>query len=364
MIEMKNIVVEHIKDLLFYHECVIVPDFGGFICTKIPAVIDHKKNYFYPPSGHIYFNRHLINNDGLLLHSISLSTQYDYKKSKAVIESFIKEVYSDIDKTGKCIIETFGTFKYDDNKNIIFKPDKNFNPNLQSFGMISFNFPALYNKQEETLKEVRKKLKDKEHVRQLVRNKYAKRSLVALPIALLLTLIPYKTNIFEDNTSHSASVGFNVKNYFEETLDNPGKIDDAINFLVQKENALLYVEESKRDTETVNVNYDSSGIINLFDAIKFQPKIDTVDERSNTAKGINNFSFKKYQLIAASFTEDARAELFCNEMKSKGFNSVILPRTSGRLRISVNGFDNKQDALKELARLRDEAGLTVWVLTQ
>ena len=40
---------EHISELLFEHDCVIVPDFGGFVCNYAPARIDPVKHLFEPP---------------------------------------------------------------------------------------------------------------------------------------------------------------------------------------------------------------------------------------------------------------------------------------------------------------------------
>ena len=55
-----------IRELLFGHDCVIVPGFGGFIGNYTPASIDKSSGTFYPPVKQISFNRNLNHNDGLL----------------------------------------------------------------------------------------------------------------------------------------------------------------------------------------------------------------------------------------------------------------------------------------------------------
>ena len=50
---------EYISDLLFEHDCVIVPDFGGFVCNYGPAAIDPAKHLFEPPAKRILFNKGL-----------------------------------------------------------------------------------------------------------------------------------------------------------------------------------------------------------------------------------------------------------------------------------------------------------------
>ena len=56
----------YIGDLLQKHNCVIVPEFGGFIANYKSAVIDTVNNRINPPSKSVLFNPNLVNNDGLL----------------------------------------------------------------------------------------------------------------------------------------------------------------------------------------------------------------------------------------------------------------------------------------------------------
>ncbi len=65
-------VTAFIRELLFGHDCVIVPGFGGFIGNYTPARIDKRTGTFYPPVKQISFNRNLNHNDGLLVGKISV----------------------------------------------------------------------------------------------------------------------------------------------------------------------------------------------------------------------------------------------------------------------------------------------------
>jgi len=54
----------YIRELLFRHDCVIIPGFGAFIGNYFPSQVDRNDGLFYPPSRRITFNRHLTGNDG------------------------------------------------------------------------------------------------------------------------------------------------------------------------------------------------------------------------------------------------------------------------------------------------------------
>ncbi len=62
---------QHISDLLYCYDCVIIPDFGGFVANYRSAEIDKKRNILYPPSKGIIFNKNLVHNDGLLANKIA-----------------------------------------------------------------------------------------------------------------------------------------------------------------------------------------------------------------------------------------------------------------------------------------------------
>ena len=47
---------EFISDLLYRHDCVVVPNFGAFIAQKTTAKINYERNEFYPPKKNITFN--------------------------------------------------------------------------------------------------------------------------------------------------------------------------------------------------------------------------------------------------------------------------------------------------------------------
>jgi hypothetical protein len=75
-----------IRELLFSHDCVIVPGFGGFIGNYNPARIDKSTSTFYPPVKQISFNRNLNHNDGLLVGRVSGFSKVSYGDARNIVE--------------------------------------------------------------------------------------------------------------------------------------------------------------------------------------------------------------------------------------------------------------------------------------
>ena len=47
---------KYIVQLLHQHDCVIIPDFGGFVAQYKPATLDSVTGFYSPPSKQILFN--------------------------------------------------------------------------------------------------------------------------------------------------------------------------------------------------------------------------------------------------------------------------------------------------------------------
>ncbi len=88
---MENI-SSHIADLLYHHDCVIVPGLGGFVANPVPAILDEEKNMFFPPSKEIVFNVNLKHNDGLLISHIASERNITYESAGEIVTDFFTEL--------------------------------------------------------------------------------------------------------------------------------------------------------------------------------------------------------------------------------------------------------------------------------
>lgn len=123
----------YISDLLFRYECVIVPNFGGFITNNKSAKIDAVKQTLQPPYKQITFNSHLVNNDGLLANYIASTDKIPYQCALNFIK-FEIEVWQKKLKSQELNIEDIGSFNLVNGK-LIFEPSQKINYLTSSFGL-------------------------------------------------------------------------------------------------------------------------------------------------------------------------------------------------------------------------------------
>ena len=85
---------KHIEILLLDNDCVIVPDFGGFMAHHVDAVYDTEEGLFLPPRRTLGFNPQLYINDSLLAQSYVEAYDLSYPDAIQRIESEVREIIS------------------------------------------------------------------------------------------------------------------------------------------------------------------------------------------------------------------------------------------------------------------------------
>lgn len=133
--------IEYISDLLFLHDCVIIPDFGGFICNYKSAYIDENTGLICPPSKDILFNRNLTHNDGLLVSWIACKENISYEKATTQLTLFCEDLKIRLNQKQRIAFGDIGVFFTDRRFNIIFEASKN-NFFAETYGMEPVAIPA------------------------------------------------------------------------------------------------------------------------------------------------------------------------------------------------------------------------------
>lgn len=129
-----NKYIEYIEQLLYLHDCVIIPNFGGFIGVHASASIDEKTGNITPPSKHIVFNKYLQQNDGLLINWISRKDEIPYEKAERRLTLFQEELKIRLNQKQQIDFGKIGIFSTDKRFNIIFTPS-NHNFLIEAIGM-------------------------------------------------------------------------------------------------------------------------------------------------------------------------------------------------------------------------------------
>jgi len=129
---------QHISDLLYRYECVILPNFGAFITQTESARVHKNTNAFYPPRKVVSFNAQLKTNDGLLVNHIATVNKSNYHSATSQLDAFVSELNSELKQEGSIQLENIGSFTRSEEGKLLFEPSYHINYLSSSFGLSTF----------------------------------------------------------------------------------------------------------------------------------------------------------------------------------------------------------------------------------
>lgn len=357
---------KHIASLLHHYDCVIIPDFGGFITSDKSGYVDSKAGVFNPPYKQILFNRNLTNNDGLLANQIaSEEDNINYYEANLLLNQFKEACYARLNSEGRVEIEKVGVLFFDAEKNIQFQQSsKNFL--LSSFGLSpKFLIPLPIEKEVVVKKEipVEKKVvvKPIQEEKVLVNRPSAKPeptkkkksrkgvwvSLIAIPLVVgglffanqmgyvgesklqLSNLNPFKSQEQQVYSPRTSSFELILSGLQEEKV-------------VGNEEVLTSVKE---ELEVIPEKVDSTYV-----------------HKEIIKEVVHEDTSKPYHVIGGCFSDKSNAEGLVKTWKEKGEEASIVDMKGNLYRVSLNSFASRTEANQFRDKVEYEAGISTWIL--
>ena len=134
---------QYIKELLYQHECVTVPNFGAFLTRSVPVLIHPDTDVFSPPKKEVSFNSLLKSNDGILANYMAKKEKVSYEQALRKIEREVI-VWKQRLNTQHLSFAGIGEMQLNPQKRIIFSPYGSINFDLSSFGLGRFTRKAIH----------------------------------------------------------------------------------------------------------------------------------------------------------------------------------------------------------------------------
>jgi len=305
---MKKSLEYYISELLYLEDCIIVPDFGGFIVNDKSATINEKSGEITPPSKTILFNSQLVNNDGLLVNHIAKEENISQKECLANVLAISKKLKSKLFETKILRIKKIGLLTIGSENNILFTQEKGCNYNLNSFGMRSVNHNTIDKKQR-------------------IKNE-----------------IQNTVNIFEKNIISSNQMLLRAA-----AVAIPLILISFIGINQEKNITTIYEKMS-----LIDFSFDKT------DNKKFLETNDKGSINTNVLPTIN--SELKYHIIIGSFQEVTNAKKLHTKLLSKKYDAQIL-NSDLNSRVSISNFKRKEDAILALTNVKKNYR-SAWILTE
>jgi nucleoid DNA-binding protein len=112
--------ISAIESLLLAHDCVIIPNFGGFVINVEDFKFEEKEAIIFPRKKSIAFNERLKADDGILAMHIAKQNDISQKKAFESVAVFGKEMKDGLRKNQPVAFGNLGTFSLTEESKIIF----------------------------------------------------------------------------------------------------------------------------------------------------------------------------------------------------------------------------------------------------
>jgi nucleoid DNA-binding protein len=295
---------QYIKELLLLNDCVIIPEFGGFVANYRPALVEN--NQFFPPVKEVAFNNKLVSNDGLLINYISEVEGISYFAARQKLEAFVEETQLTLERNRNVYFEGIGYLHYDSKENLQFEPQLKQNLLVDSYGMQPFTFEKLYQRQ---MPKPAFKVEYREPVPVIFQKRKIQKLVVAIPLLVAMALIPMK----------------NHKEYFSKS--------DLGFWSVISTTAPVQTQLQEEKTAEVSIEVQKP-----------------VEQQL------------KYFIIGGSFKSEENANKYIEQLKVQGYSGRNLGIYNGLNRVAMVGFTTMEEAQKELnAMLYKNPKSGVWI---
>lgn len=328
-----NHLAKHIEALIWQHECIIVPQFGGFVTQVQCAYTTDAGNSIMPPVRTVGFNDKLLGNDGILVQSYKDVYNLSETDAKRLLQTDILEMRELLLHRGSYDLGRLGRLEQDEDGEIHFIP-KNSYTAPEFYGLEAVDFPLLPQETEPVqIKEPAAALppspesdskEEKEHITLNI-NRRALHTALSVAAAILLFFLvstPVNTNLWNQN----------------EAILAQDILNSALQFMPRMETKETPVSITQNDTISTKIQETQE-----------KPQPVTLSE--------------EYAVVVASAIPEKNAHSFVEHLQQKGIEGATVYKHGAMVRVLFRGFPTESDARKKMQALQSVPELqSAWIL--
>jgi hypothetical protein len=348
-----------IGELLYRHDCVIVPNFGGFVSRNYSSGFSKGNNVLYPQSKHLLFNKNLLHNDGLLVSAIVERTGVSYSEAERSVADYRDYLQSLLSAKKRFELANIGLLYIDAENSLRFEAKTDVNFLLESFGFEPVIANELQLEPEKTVTETH--FEDRKAISivpEKRKRSYAKLAAltVGIPAVLgFLILASYSKPMQPIMQSNLNPFYTPAKTY------TPAK---------QQNTKAFFISSGKKQDLLADGNgYASFTVTDHGNALVAEvaapaTKADkTAVSRPHVVSRSTQFD-GRYQVVVGCFGVESNAEKLIKELSGHHITAGISGTNAKGLHIvSCGGFDTKEAAAELLANIKSNYP-SAWVMTK
>jgi len=342
----------YIIELLYEHNCVVLPGFGGFIANRLPSKLNEAQQRVEPPRKIVAFNGNLTQNDGLLAHYISEKESCTYDEANIRILDFVIKLFDAIQLDKHGTLRGIGDFYLNSENKIVFVPESDINFSKESYGLFPISIRRI--QREKNIPEIPRPVLREQPLKTSRTNRRKKITWIN---PALFIILPLTIGFISQQTGILQKADFDLNNIFKNK-----KPEIKIELPSASPSAL----PSKTNTTPVPVIHDTAANEVIIAEPKSEPVIIS-DQNSGIkpeekAQATIIDKVKHFHVIGGSFAVEANSGNFLRILREKGYQAYIAGISPGGLTmVSYNGFSKEEEALQFLLKIQQTENRQAWI---
>ena len=387
----------HIEMLLLENDCVVVPDFGGFIAHYQPARYVEEEGIFLPPLRTVGFNPQLTMNDGMLTQSYMQAYHTDFPDAARKISIKVEEIQEKLYNEGKITLQGIGDLYYNIRGEYEFHPQDGgiLSPSLYALDSLKMPLLAEMDMVEEVVPAVMVEeeptytlpVQPKKEIRL---NPRWLSNAVAVAVAAVLFFflsVPVENTYVEQgnyaslgtdclfDAIRSQSVATNLMDIPASEVPQQKNIK-PVAVKVEKVLPAKDVAPAKPVTVAKNEKPETKAEVQPETP---KPAVKTTTSKASAPKSVNPKAESKkeatkkavkqtakgrYRIIVSSLPTASDAQQMVNKYQQQGYLDASVVEGNGRFRIALYSYSDKNVAYQKLESLKkEEAFKSAWMLS-
>lgn len=334
-----NYLAKHIETLIWQHECVIVPQFGGFVTQVQSAYTTDPEGLFMPPAHTVGFNDKLLGNDGILVHSYMEVYGLQEGEAKRLLQSDILDMREQLLHQSSYDLGRLGVLKQDEDGEIHFTPNNGWTaPDF--FGLDALDFPMLEEKAtvqyapDPSLSP--SDSKSSENITLSINRRMLHTALSVAAAILLFFMVstPVNNNVWNKN----------------QALLSQDILASALTFMPRMETTTPV--QQPNDSIKAKQQTQPSG-----------SEAGTPETSLNSNPSVAGETSEEFAVVIASAIPEDNARDYVTHLHDKGFTDACIYRHGAMIRVLFRGFASETEALKKMRALQSSPEFqAAWIL--
>lgn len=344
-----------LHELLFCHDCVIVPQWGGFLTHYRSARLDEARKLVHPPAKDLSFNRHLVRNDGLLADHLAKREGIGFDVATARIDAEVAEWRTKLDKSGRLELPQIGIFYRDAEHNLQFDPDKKANYLKDAFGLRPVAAvpveraqptPIVRKVEPEVLPEVT-----------ITRRAPLYWAAAAAAVVLLGASAFWAYQLGgQGNAQWSGFTFFDkapARSYTPLTRSELEPVTSTKGVEIPAGTGIVSVPLSVNDSVSLLVDLGAPMV-----------EVAVADSTAVVVKPVAAESTGRFHVVGGCFAQPENADKLLEELLAEGYPARRLAKRGQLYPVVYGSYDTREDALRAMGSVRGKGARSAWLLVR